>query len=90
MYVNETKTKSVLFSYTLHPMYDPNFSSVRLQGLDAGKTYKVEEINLMPEGKKVFQESGNTYSGDFLMKIGLKVSAAKKESSVVIEITEVN
>ncbi|MDD4646574.1 MAG: GH36 C-terminal domain-containing protein, partial [Bacteroidales bacterium] len=89
MYVNQEKTKSVLLSYTLHPMYDPNFSTVKLQGLDAQKQYKVEEINLMPDGKPVFEESGKVWSGDFLMKIGLKVSSPKKESSVVLEISAV-
>lgn len=89
MYVNETKTRSVLFSYTLHPKYDPNYSFVRLQGLDAGKSYKAVEINIMPDGKKSFEESGNVFSGNFLMKVGLKVSSAKKETSVVLEITEV-
>jgi len=89
MYVNQEKTKSVLLSYTLHPMYDPNFSTVKLQGLDAQKQYKIEEINLMPDGKPVFEESGKTWSGDFLMKIGLKVSSPKKETSVVLEISAV-
>ncbi len=75
MYVNENKTQSVLFSYTLHPLTDPNYSLVRLEGLDASKRYKVEEINSMPQGKNTFEDSGNVYSGDFLMKIGLKVSS---------------
>jgi alpha-galactosidase len=89
MYVDETKSSSVLFSYTLHPLSDPNYSSVRLQGLDAGKSYKVEEINVMPYERGVFEESGDVFSGDFLMKVGLKVSSSEKESSVVLEITEV-
>jgi alpha-galactosidase len=89
MYVNEAKSKSVLFSYTLHPLYDPQYNSVRLQGLDEKKSYKVEEINLMPSGKKSFEESGDIYSGIYLMKVGLKVSSPVNETSVVLEITEV-
>lgn len=89
MYVNEDKTQSVLFSYTLHPLTDPNYSLVRLEGLDASKRYKVEEINSMPQGKNTFEESGNVFSGDFLMKIGLKVSSSRQETSVVLEITAV-
>ncbi|WP_281224911.1 alpha-galactosidase [Flavobacterium aquiphilum] len=90
MYVNENKTKSVLFSYTLHPLTDPNYGLVRFEGLDANKMYKVEEINVMPKGKKTFEESGTVYSGDFLMKIGLKVSSSRQENSVVLEITAVD
>src|SRR5450759_3427817 len=89
MYVNEAKSKSVLFSYTLHPLYDPQYNFVRFQGLDANKSYKVEEINLMPLDKKSFEESGNIYSGEYLMKVGLKVSSSGNETSVVLEITEV-
>ena len=89
MYVNENKTQSVLFSYTLHPLTDPNYSSVRLEGLDAKKRYKVKEINVMPQARNTFEESGNVYSGDFLMKIGLKVSSSWQQTSVVLEITAV-
>lgn len=88
MYVNENKTKSVLFSYTLHPLTDPNYGLVRLNGLDPSKKYLVKEINLMPKNKNTFEESGNIFSGDFLMKIGLKVSSSRQENSVVLEITD--
>jgi len=87
MYVNQEKTKSVVFSYTLHPLTDPNYSLVRLEGLDPLKKYEVKEINLMPEAKNTFEASGNVFSGDFLMKVGLKVSSARQESSVVLEVT---
>lgn len=90
MYVSQDKSKSVVFSYTLHPLTDPNYSLVRLEGLDPLKKYKVEEINLMPEAKNTFEASGNVFSGDFLMKVGVKVSSAKQESSVVLEITAVD
>lgn len=89
MYVNESKTKSVLYSYTLHPLTDPNYGLVKLNGLDSAKKYQVKEINLMPNSKNNFEESGTVYSGDFLMKIGLKVSSSRQESSVVLEITAV-
>nr|WP_294780274.1 alpha-galactosidase [uncultured Flavobacterium sp.] len=87
MYVNENKTKSVLFSYTLHPLTDPNYGLVKLNGLDPAKKYLVKEINLMPKAKNTFEESDTIFSGDFLMKIGLKVSSSRQESSVVLEIT---
>ena len=89
MYVNEAKSKAVLFSYTLHPLYDPQYNSVRFQGLEPSKTYKVEEINVIPEGKKSLEESGESFTGDFLMSVGLRVSSSKVESSVVLEITEI-
>jgi len=87
MYVNQEKTKSVVFSYTLHPLTDPNYSLVRLEGLDPLKKYEVKEINLMPEAKNTFEASENVFSGDFLMKVGLKISSARQESSVILEVT---
>ncbi|MDR7211021.1 alpha-galactosidase [Flavobacterium piscis] len=89
MYVNENKTQSVVFSYTLHPLTDPNYSRVRLEGLDPSKRYEVKEINIMPDARNTFEESGAVFSGDFLMKIGLKVSSSKQENSVVLELTDV-
>lgn len=86
-YVNKDKTKSIVFSYTLHPLTDPNYSLVRLEGLDPLKQYIVNEINLMPDAKNTFEASGNVFSGDFLMKVGLKVSSSRQESSVVLEVT---
>lgn len=88
MYVNQDKTKSVVFSYTLHPLTDPNYSLVRLEGLDPLKKYKVTEINVMIGARSTFEESGSVFSGDFLMKVGLKVSSSRQESSVVLEITD--
>ncbi|WP_281632830.1 alpha-galactosidase [Flavobacterium luteolum] len=90
MYVDESKNKAVLFSYTLHPLYDPQYNLVRFKGLDSNKTYKVEEINLMPEAKQTLQESGASFTGDYLMNVGLRVSSSKVESSVVLEITAVS
>ena len=89
IYVNEDKTEAVLYSYTLHPLTDPNYGLVKLNGLDPVKQYKVKEINTMPNAKNTFEESGTVYSGDFLMKIGLKVSSYRQESSVVLEISAV-
>jgi alpha-galactosidase len=89
MYVDEDKTQSIVFSYTLHPLTDPNYSMVKLEGLDPSRKYKVKEINIMPESKNTFEESGNVFSGDFLMKIGLKVSSSREESSVVLELIAV-
>jgi alpha-galactosidase len=89
MYVNEAKSKAVLFSYTLHPLYDPQYNSVRFEGLDANKSYKIEEINLMDEGKKRIEASDNVFTGDYLMNVGLQVSSSSTESSVVLEITQI-
>jgi alpha-galactosidase len=90
MYVNETKSKALLFGYTLNARYGETFNRVCLQGLDPVKTYKIQEINVSNEGRRGFgiSESGRSYTGDYLMKAGLNVGSATPLTSVVYEITE--
>ncbi len=89
MYVSQDKTKSVLFSYSLHPRARSRFSAVRLLGLDPNKVYKVEEINKMTGAKSSFSADGKTLSGDYLTKVGLSLPNNNELTSAVIEITEV-
>jgi alpha-galactosidase len=94
MYVSENKSKAVLFSYTMNARFGENFNTVRLQGLDPNKTYKVEEINIFPEEKKgfpgmpPFRQGSKSYTGDYLMKVGMNVSMPWALSSSVYEISE--
>ena len=89
MYANETKDKAILFAYSLHPRAFNQYSAVRLQGLDPNKKYKMEEINKMPGLRSWFSSEGKTFSGDYLIKIGLKLPNNGDLTSAVIEITEV-
>jgi alpha-galactosidase len=88
MYINSSKTKAVLFAYTLNSRFGENFNRVRLQGLDPAKTYKIQEINVSAEGQRFGpSESGRSYTGDYLMKIGLNAGTGLPLSSAVYEIT---
>ncbi|HEY5510248.1 MAG TPA: alpha-galactosidase [Prolixibacteraceae bacterium] len=86
---NEAKTRAVLFSYNLNTRYREAFNLVKLRGLDEAKNYKIEEINLFPDTKSRFQFQGKTFSGDYLMKMGLNVSGSEALSSYVLEITQI-
>lgn len=85
-YVSEDKTHAVLFAYDLHPRYKEPLFNVKLQGLDPSLVYSVKEIN-MPEGLKA---ETRTYTGDYLMKIGLPVLTASEGTSHVLELTAEN
>ncbi len=89
MYASQDKSKAVLFSYTLHPRFSTKFSPVRLSGLDAGKQYKLVEINRMPGSRSSFSSEGKTFSGDYLMKIGLTLPNNNELTSSVIEISAI-
>ena len=93
MYVNQEKTKAVLFSYTLNTRYGETINRVRLQGLDPSRTYTVKEINVSNEGRSFMgmrgmTENGRSYTGDYLMNVGLNAGSGTPLTSVVYEITE--
>lgn len=87
MYANENKTKAVLFTYDIHPRFGEKMMTVKLQGLDPAKKYKVEEINILPGKNSNLKSNNQVFSGDFLMKVGLDALSGSHLNSKVIEIT---
>ncbi len=90
MFVNEERTRSIMFNYFITNRYTPssNAGPVKLKGLDPSKNYKIKEINLMP-GKKSPVNESTIYSGDFLMKVGINPLVESSRSSVVLVIEAV-
>ncbi len=86
-YVSQDKRQAVVFAYDLHPRFQEPVRNVRLQGLDASKTYTVKEINLMPNTASVLDCDGQRYTGDYLMKVGLNILTANEGTSRVLELT---
>ena len=87
MYAAPDKNKAVLYTYDIHPRYGEKLLPVKLQGLDARKMYKVKEINLMPNRKSNLDANEKTYSGDYLMKVGIHAFTTNQAFSRVIELT---
>ena len=89
MYTDKSKNKAILFNYIMNYRRKEYLGRVRLDGLDASKQYKIEEINQIDGVKSALPEHGKVYSGDYLMKIGLNLSAGKVAAltSSIIEIT---
>lgn len=85
-YVSKDRQKAVLFAYDIHPRFQEKLLNVKLQGLDPFKRYKVTEINLMPGQTSTLETDGKTFSGDYLMKVGLKTFSANYAQSHVIEL----
>ena len=84
-YVSEDRQRAVLFAYDIHPRYQEKLHRVRLQGLDPDKTYTVRETNLMPGAKPSLKAEGKTFTGDYLMKVGLDVFGfADMQSRIVV------
>lgn len=89
MYVDTTKSKTILFNYILNMRYKEKFAPVLLQGLDPQKKYRVKEINLFPGTSSVNAAHDKVFTGQYLMTVGLDLAAGKiaPATSNVFEIT---
>ncbi len=82
MYVDKSRNRAVVFQFDIHPLVSEKYHNVKLQGLDAEATYKVAEINRY-DGSV---DEGKTYSGDYLMTVGLPLFTGNDLYSRVFEI----
>ena len=82
-YVTKDKKSAVVFAYDLHPRFKEPVLNVKLQGLNPTLTYTVKEINLA----KGQEGLSGSFTGDYLMKIGLPLLSAVDGSSRVLELT---
>ena len=82
MYVSKDKASAVVFAFDIFPRYSEKLYNVVMEGLDASKKYDVREIN-RADGS---QGEVKTYSGEYLMTVGLPLFSAQKLSSRVYEL----
>lgn len=89
MYVDSIRREAVVFHYFLNTRYGELFAPVKLQGLDASRKYKVEELNLPAGAKPTTPYHNKIYSGDYLMKAGLQMHTGRVTpvSSTVLLLT---
>lgn len=90
IYVSENKSRAILFNYHLQVRRKDIFNRVKLQGLDPQKKYRFREINLFPGAKPANPDNDKILTGDYLMTIGLNLSAGRITplSSNIFELTE--
>lgn len=86
-YVSKDRRKAVVFAFDMHPRYAEKTWPVRLQGLDAGTMYRIEETNRMPGTDSSLPGNGEVFSGEFLMNVGLNLFTDRPLNSRVVEIT---
>ena len=85
MYVTENKQKAVVFSYLLKKTINGENTTLMLQGLDPAKQYKLTEINRDPKQYSWFTPlEGKVFSGDYLMKYGMRFTMYNEFDSKVI------
>jgi alpha-galactosidase len=86
--VSDDRGHSLLYVYDVHPRFGEALTPTRLQGLDADAHYRVKEICLMPGKQSGLSCNDKVYTGDYLMKVGLRVLSANELESHIIEITK--
>ena len=88
MYVTEDQNDAVLFTYLLKKSINGNTQPLILEGLDPDKNYRVTELNKETKGYSWFTPlDGKVFSGDYLMKYGLRFTMYNEYDSKVIRIT---
>ncbi|SDI69221.1 alpha-galactosidase [Mucilaginibacter sp. P25] len=87
MYVSDDKSKAVMFNYLVNNRYGSGSKvPVRLKGLDPNKKYRVKEINLYPGAGSVLGKEDLTFTGDFLMNVGINPGNNAYHTSVVLQL----
>jgi alpha-galactosidase len=88
MYVNDSKSKAVVFNYLVNNRYNAGTKvPIRLKGLDPQKKYLVKEINLYA-GSTSSIENNLILTGDFLMTVGINPDVNSGRASVVLQLEE--
>ena len=85
MYVSEDKKQAVVFSYLLKKQIHSDQQALLLQGLDPDKRYKLTEMNRDPKHWSWFGErhEGKIYTGEYLMKYGVRFPMYNEYESYV-------
>ena len=89
MYVNDAKSKAVVFNYLVNNRYNAGTKvPIRLKGLDPQKKYQVKEINLYT-GSKSSLGDDLIFTGNFLMTVGINPDVNSNRTSVVLQLDEI-
>ncbi len=88
MYVDPNQSKAIMFNYLVSNRYrSGTIRPIALKGLQDDKMYTVKEVNMMPGQRSSIP--GGTYSGKFLMTVGINPAvSAGDRASVIISIEE--
>lgn len=85
MRVSDDKSHALVFAYDLHPRFREHIAATHLQGLDPQARYHIREI-LCVDPKKPFID--HTFTGEYLMTVGLRILTDKDMTSHIFEITK--
>lgn len=89
MYVSPNKDRAVVYIYKLNHFKNMVMPDLRLAGIDANKTYRINDLTPQDENKPC-SLNGKTISGKILMEEGITLInlLPKEYSSLALELTE--
>ncbi len=87
MYVDDARQNAVLFAYKTENFLNMTMPRLQLDGLDDSATYVLHERNVK-HGDKASSLDGKTFTGDFLMQVGVEMPLDGDYASRVFEITK--
>jgi len=87
MYVSENKDSALVFSFLQKKETYSDKSKLFLKGLDANAQYKLTEIN-KGSFSRLSDYEGKTFSGAFLMNVGLQFDMYNDYESAVIQLVK--
>jgi alpha-galactosidase len=83
MYISKDKEQSVFFAYSLKYHSRTSYFATKLKGLNLAKQYKITELN-KSAGRSSFYGDGKTFSGEYLMNVGLSLRIIKPFESIAL------
>jgi alpha-galactosidase len=89
MYVNEAQSEAVVFNFLIRKEIYPTPPVYALQGLDPQKQYRLQEINKEKGRSRFGKYEGKTFSGEYLMTVGLNFALYDEYESIVFKLNEV-
>ncbi|ATL46406.1 alpha-galactosidase [Chitinophaga caeni] len=87
MYAANDKAEAVIFMFRIKKLFDSKIAeNIKFKGLDPGKKYLVKELLVQQGQKAINKANGKTYSGDYLMKVGLPSNLNKVQQAVILQL----
>ena len=83
-YVSGDKTKAVLFAWLTSDADGSTAPALVPEGLDPARSYKIEEVNILPNESSRLESHGKSLTGSQLMSGGVKLPIHRAFESTVI------
>ena len=92
------RKRALVFFFTTRYSQKADYPVIRFQGLEAGKKYRIREINRADQvsghdvdgnrkkSKPATDVDGKILSGDFLMKHGIQFNLNRSNESAILEL----